>query len=180
MDSNGNKALGFNKIYRQYEKKLAKAQRKLKNKDISSKNYHKQILKINKIHSKIKNKRLDYLHKLSAEIANLYDVVCIENLNMKSLSNKGFKNGKATLDNGYGMFTTMLAYKLNERGKYLVKIDKWYPSSQICSNCGNRQKLTLDQRTYHCPKCGKSIDRDLNAAINIRNEGIRLLQTINK
>lgn len=180
MDSNGNKAFGSNKFFRQYEKKLAKAQRKLKNKEPGSKNHYKQILKINKIYNKIKNKRLDYLHKLSAEITNLYDVICIEDLNMQSLSNKGFKNGKATLDNGYGMFAAILEYKLNERGKYLIKIDKWYPSSQICSNCGNRQKLTLNQRTYICPKCGKTIDRDYNAAINIKNEGIRLLKVSNQ
>ena len=179
MDSDGNKAFGSNKIYRQYEKKLAKAQRKLKNKDVGSNNYYKQILKINKIHNKIKNKRLDYLHKLSTKITNLYDVICIEDLNMKNLSNKGFKNGKATLDNGYGMFTAMLAYKQELKGHYLVKIDKWYPSSQICSNCGNRQKISLEKRLYTCPKCGKIIDRDHNAAINIKNEGIRLLKAIN-
>lgn len=179
MDSDGNKAFGSNKFFRQYEKKLAKAQRKLKNKDVGSNNYYKQRLKVNKIYNKIKNKRLDYLHKLSTKIANLYDVVCIEDLNMKDLSNKGFGNGKATMDNGYGMFTFMLEYKLNERGKYLIKIDKWYPSSQICSDCGNRQKIPLDQRAYVCPKCGKTIDRDYNAAINIKNEGIRLLKAIN-
>lgn len=179
MDSNGNKASGFNKFFRQYEKKLAKAQRKLKNKDVGSNNYYKQRLKVNKIHNKIKNKRLDYLHKLSTKITNLYDVICIEDLNMKNLSNKGFKNGKATLDNGYGVFTIMLEYKQEFKGHYLIKINKWYPSSQICSNCGNRQKLTLDQRTYNCPKCGEIIDRDYNAAINIRNEGIRLLKAIN-
>lgn len=179
MDSNSKKASGLNKFFRQYEKKLAKAQRKLKNKESGSKNYYKQMLKINKIHSKIKNKRLDYLHKLSAEITNLYDVICIESLNMQNLSNTGFGNGKATMDNGYGMFTSMLAYKQEFKGHYLIKIDKWFPSSQICSNCGNRQKLTLDQRTYNCPKCGKSIDRDYNAAINIKNEGVRLLKAIN-
>lgn len=179
MDSNGSKASGFNKFYRQYQKKLAKAQRKLKNKKIGSNNYHKQMLKINKIHNKIKNKRLDYLHKLSTKITNLYDVICVEDLNMKSLSNKGFGNGKATMDNGYGMFTAMLAYKQEYKGHYLIKVDKWFPSSQICSNCGNRQKLTLNQRTYNCPKCGKSIDRDYNAAINIKNEGISLLKTAN-
>lgn len=138
------------------------------------------MLKINKIHNKIKNKRLDYLHKLSTEITNLYDVICIESLNMKNLSNKGFGNGKATLDNGYGMFTFMLEYKLNEKGKYLIRIDKWYPSSQICSNCGNKQKMPLEKRTYVCPECGASIDRDYNAAINIKNEGIRLLQLNNQ
>lgn len=178
MDSYGNKASESNKFFRQYQKKLAKAQRKLKNKKPGSKNYYKQMLKINKIHNKIKNKRLDYLHKLSTEITNLYDVICIESLNMKNLSNKGFGNGKATLDNGYGMFVNMLEYKLNEKGKYLIKVDKSYPSSQLCSNCGEKQKMPLEKRTYVCPECGEIIDRDYNAAINIRNEGIRLLKTI--
>lgn len=179
MDSYGNKASGSNKFFRQYQKKLAKAQRKLKNKEVGSKNYYKQMLKINKIHNKIKNKRLDYLHKLSTEITNLYDVICIENLNMKNLSNKGFGNGKATLDNGYGIFTFMLEYKLNEKGKYLIRIDKWYPSSQLCSNCGEKQKMPLEKRIYICPKCGEVIDRDYNAAINIKNEGVRLLKLTN-
>lgn len=93
---------------------------------------------------------------------------------MKSMSNKGFGNGKATLDNGYGIFLTMIEYKLTDRGKYFVKVDKWYPSSQICSCCGNRQKLELTDRIYKC-KCGLEIDRDYNASINIKKEGFRLL-----
>lgn len=93
---------------------------------------------------------------------------------MKALSNSGFHNGKATLDNGYGMFLDMLSYKLFDRGKVLVKVDKWYPSSQICSSCGYIHKLALSERTYICPSCGAVIDRDVNAAINIKNEGIRL------
>ena len=94
---------------------------------------------------------------------------------MRAMSNKGFGNGKATLDNGYGMFLNMLEYKLADRGKYLVKVDKWYPSSQICSCCVNRQRLKLTDRIYSC-KCGLTIDRDYNAAINILNEGLRLLK----
>ena len=91
------------------------------------------------------------------------------------MSNKGFKNGKATMDNGYGMFLNFLAYKLNDRGKYLIKVDKWYPSSQICSVCGSKKKMPLNERTYICD-CGNIIDRDLNAAINIKREGLRLLK----
>lgn len=94
---------------------------------------------------------------------------------MKNMSNKGFKNGKATLDNGYGMFLNFLEYKLKDRGKYFIKVDKWFPSSQICSKCGHTQKMPLDVRTYVCPECGNIIDRDMNAAINIKNEGLRLL-----
>ena len=94
---------------------------------------------------------------------------------MKAMSNKGFGNGKATLDNGYGLFLQMLEYKLSERGKYLIKVDKWYPSSQICSRCGQKKKLGLEDRWYDCT-CGLSIDRDHNAAINILQEGLRLLR----
>ena len=93
---------------------------------------------------------------------------------MRAMSNKGFGNGKATMDNGYGMFLNMLQYKLNDRGKYFVKVDKWYPSTQTCCSCGCTHKLGLNERIFNCG-CGLTIDRDLNAAINIRNEGLKLL-----
>ena len=142
VDNNGN--VGTNhKYYRESHDKLAKAQRKLsrmqgaKKHEVKSNNYRKQLYKVNKIHRHIANQRLDNLHKISTEIANQYDVVCVETLNMKSMSNKGFGNGKATLDNGYGKFLSMLEYKLSERNKYLVKVDKWFASSQICHCCGS-------------------------------------------
>ena len=173
MDSNGN--VGTNhKFYREAQRKLAKKQRGLSRKTKGSKNYYRQLLVVNKLHRHIANQRNDNLHKLSTEIANLYDVVCVEDLNMTAIGNKGFKNGKATYDNGYGMFLNMLEYKLSDRGKYFVKVDKFFPSSQLCSCCGNRKKLSLSERKYICT-CGLEIDRDLNAAINIRNEGLRLL-----
>ncbi|MDD6711540.1 MAG: zinc ribbon domain-containing protein, partial [Sharpea porci] len=111
-----------------------------------------------------------------AEIANRYDVVCVESLDMKSMANRGFGNGKATLDNGYGMFLSMLEYKLSDRNKYLVKVDKWYPSSQICHCCGalHPEMKDLSIRKMTCD-CGLTIGRDQNAAINILNEGLRLL-----
>lgn len=112
---------------------------------------------------------------LSTEIANRYDAVCVEDLDMRAMSNKGFGNGKATMDNGYGMFQNMLEYKLLERGKHFVKVDKWYPSSQLCHCCGHRQKMPLTIRVYQCQECGMVCDRDLNAAINIKMEGLRLL-----
>lgn len=180
VDSNGN--IGTNhKFYRESHGKLAKAQRRLsrmqgsKKHEKKSNNYIKQLRKVNKIHRHIANQRLDNLHKISTEIANQYDVVSVENLNMKAISNKGFHNGKATMDNGYSMFLNMLEYKLEERGKYFVKVDKWFPSSQICCKCGKRKKLSLADRTYTC-ECGNNIDRDWNAAINIDNEGLRLLK----
>ena len=179
VDSNGKRGTNH-KFYRESQKKLAKEQRKLsrmkgsKKNEPKSNNYIKQLRKVEKIHRHIANQRMDNLHKISTEIANQYDIVCVENLNMAAIGNKGFKNGKATMDNGYGMFLDMLEYKLSDRGKTLVKVDRFYPSSQLCSCCGNRKKLELSERKYICT-CGLEIDRDLNAAINIKNEGLRLL-----
>lgn len=182
VDNKGN--VGTNhKYYRESHKKLAKAQRRLSRKvgskkdEIKSNNYMKQHRKVNKIHRHIVNQRLDNLHKISTEIANRYDVVCVESLNMRSMSNKGFGNGKATLDNGYGLFLNMLKYKLADRGKYLVKVDKWFPSSQICHCCGivHPEMKDLRIRTMTCD-CGLIISRDQNAAINIKNEGLRILR----
>ncbi|SFR70606.1 RNA-guided endonuclease TnpB family protein [[Clostridium] aminophilum] len=181
VDHNGN--VGTNhKYYRESHGKLAKAQRKLsrrqgsKKHEAKSNNYIKQLRKVNKIHRHIANQRLDNLHQISTKIANLYDVVCVESLNMKFMSNKGFGNGKATLDNGYGMFLSMLEYKLSERNKYLVKVDKWFPSSQICHCCGkiHPEMKNLTIRTMKCD-CDLVISRDQNAAINILREGLRIL-----
>ena len=173
VDSNGKRGTNH-KFYRKAQKKLAKEQRRLSRKTKGSKNYYKQLLTVNKLHRHIASQRNDNLHKLSTEIANRYDIVCVEDLNMAAIGNKGFKNGKATYDNGYGMFLRMLEYKLSDRGKILVKVNKFYPSSQLCSCCGNRKKLKLSDRKYICT-CGLEIDRDLNAALNIKNEGLRLL-----
>jgi putative transposase len=181
VDNKGN--VGTNhKYYRESHERLAKAQRKLsrmqgsKKQEVKSNNYMKQLRKVNKIHRHIANQRLDNLHKISTEIANQYDVVCVESLNMRSMSNKGFGNGKATMDNGYGMFLVMLEYKLRDRGKQLVKVDKWFPSSQICHCCGSLhpEMKDLSIRKMECD-CGLIISRDQNAAINILNEGLRQL-----
>ena len=181
VDNNGN--VGTNhKYYRESHDKLAKAQHRLsrmqgsKKNEAKSKNYIKQLRKVNKIHRHIVNQRLDNLHKISTEIANRYDVVCVESLNMRSMSNKGFGNGKATLDNGYGIFLSMLEYKLSDRNKYLIRVDKWFPSSQICHYCGalHPEMKDLRLRKMTCD-CGLTINRDRNAAINILHEGLRML-----
>lgn len=183
VDDRGN--VGSNhKYYRESLGKLAKEQRRLSRKvgskknSIKSNNYLKQLRRVNKIHKYIANQRLDNLHKKSTEIANQYDIVCVESLNMRSMANKGFGNGKATLDNGYGMFLNMLEYKLAERGKYFFKVDKWFPSSQICSCCGaiHKEMKSLTIRTMICD-CGLKIGRDKNSAINIKNEGLRILNS---
>ena len=180
VDSRGKKC-DMPHYYRWSQDRLAKAQRKLKHKTVGSNNYRKQQKKIAKIHRHIANQRKDFLHQKSTEIANRYTCVCVENLNMRSMANKGFGNGKATLDNGYGMFVNMLEYKLKDRGGYLVKVDKWFPSSQLCHWCGYRNKNLKDIRIrrWDCPQCGhKRIDRDWNAAINIKVEGLRILASV--
>ena len=184
VDDKGN--MGTNhKFYRESHKKLAKEQRRLSRKKGSRKgedkshNYLKQQCKVNRIYTHIANQRKDNLHKISTEIANQYDIVCVESLNMRNMSNSGFGNGKATLDNGYGMFLDMLDYKFANRGKYLVKVDKWYPSSQICHCCGKRhpEMKDLKIRTMRC-ECGCVMDRDRNAAMNIKKEGLRILNSV--
>ena len=184
VDSNGNTGTNH-KYYRESHDKLAKAQRKLsrmqgsKKYEVKSNNYIKQLRKVNKIHRHIANQRLDNLHKISTKIANSYDVVCVESLDMKAMSNHDFGNGKATLDNGYGMFLSMLEYKLSDRNKYLIKVDKWFPSSQICHSCGtiHPEMKNLAIRKMTCD-CGLTMNRDQNAAINILKEGLRLLTEV--
>lgn len=182
VDSNGNIA-DMPHWFRLAQSKLKKEQRKLRNKhgnkkgETKSHNYSKQLQKVNNLHEHIANQRLDYLQKLSTHLADTYDVILIEDLDMKAIANKGFGNGKATLDNGWGMFTAMLDYKMAERCKYLQKVDKWYPSSQTCSVCGciNSETKDLSIRKWTCPHCGAEHDRDINAALNIKQEGLRLL-----
>lgn len=186
VDSNGNMA-GMPKWFRDSQAKLKKEQRKLRNKvgsqkgETKSHGYLKQLQKVRNLHEHIANQRLDYLQKESTRLADQYDAILIEDLDMKAIANKGFGNGKATFDNGWGMFTTMLDYKMTERGKHLQKIDRWFPSSQTCSNCGcvNEDVKDLSIRKWTCPHCGAEHDRDVNAAINIKQEGLRLLNEAN-
>ena len=124
-------------------------------------------------HEKIRNQRKDFQHKLSSSLAESYDAVCVEDLNLKGMAG-GFHFGKGVHDNGYGLFLSMLEYKLEERGKYLIKVDRYFASSKICSVCGKKkEELSLSDRIYCC-ECGNRMDRDVNAAVNIMNEGKRI------
>ena len=193
----------YPKPYRTAQEKLAREQRKLSRRSKGGRNREKQRIKVARLHEHIANQRKDFLHKRSREITNVqlrctptltsfatlsvfplqlklrkkgnsYDAVCIEDLNMKAMS-QALNFGKSVSDNGWGIFTSMLAYKLSDMGKHLVKIDKWFPSSKMCSHCGAvKDELHLSERTFSC-ECGFTLDRDRNAAINIRNEGRRLL-----
>ncbi len=175
IDSNGHSA-NYDKYYRKNEAKLARAQRQLSRKKKGSKNRNKQRKKVAIIHEKTANQRLDFCHKRSREIANSYNCVCIEDINLRGIA-QSLKLGKATNDNGFGLFRTLLKYKLEEQGKTFVVINKWYASTKICHVCGEKNSnLTLKDRSWTCESCNTNHDRDVNAAINIKTEGLRQLK----
>ena len=173
--SSDGKTAAYPRYYRQSLDQLKREQRKLSRCQKGSKNRSKQRLKVAQLHEKVTNQRKDFLHKQSRQITNAVDAVCIEDLNMKGMS-QALNFGKSVSDTAFGTFVRMLDYKLKEQGKQLIKIDKWYPSSKLCSSCGEAKKtLDLSERTYHCEACGAVINRDYNASINIKREGMRLL-----
>uniref|UniRef100_UPI0020130761 RNA-guided endonuclease InsQ/TnpB family protein n=1 Tax=Argonema antarcticum TaxID=2942763 RepID=UPI0020130761 len=129
------------------------------------------------LYERVAKSRQDFLHKLSRKLVNENQVVVVENLNVKGMV-RNHNLAKAISDVGWGTFVNFLAYKLEKKGGKLVEIDRWFPSSKLCSNCYYQiDKLPLNIREWTCPNCGTRHDRDGNAAINIRAEGIRILQT---
>ncbi|MFD1387733.1 RNA-guided endonuclease TnpB family protein [Oceanobacillus oncorhynchi subsp. oncorhynchi] len=172
VDSEGEKA-NYPRFYRQMLEKLAIEQRKLSRKKKGSSNWEKQRIRVAKMQERIANQRKNFLHHKSKDLASNFEAVVMEDLDMKGMS-QVLHFGKSVADNGWGMFTSFLQYKLKEQGKQLIKIDKWFPSTKTCSNCGNIQPMPMEMRTYTC-SCGLNLDRDYNAARNIRKEGIRLL-----
>ena len=168
------------KYFIKSQKRLKKLQRRLSKKQKGSNNRQKAKLKVQKVHTKVTNQRKDYLHKISNEITNQYDIICLETLNVKGMiRNKHLS--KSIVDVAWSEFIRQLEYKAKWRGKTIIKIDKWFPSSQICSYCGaNTGKKPLNIRKFDCPQCGKKdIDRDINASINIRNYGLGQLDNRN-
>ena len=174
------------KFLSKLQDKLARAQKilakrravaELANRKLSdSRNYQKQKFKVAKVYEKITNSRTDFLHKLSFNLIKNHDVIAIEDLNVKGMV-KNHKLAKAILDSSWSTFTTMLAYKAEWYGKTLVKIDRWYPSSKTCSGCNHlltKAELPLSLRSWDCPSCLQINDRDINASINILNEGLKL------
>ena len=162
--------------YRNLEDRIAREQRKLSHMIGGSNNYYDQLRKIGRLSEKVSNRRKDYLHKLSRSMADEFDAVVVEDIDLRAMS-QALHFGKAVHDNGFGMFRTMLAYKLCRQGKVLVKVDRFYPSSQLCFVCGYKNPAVRDLkvREWTCPECGAHHDRDRNAAINLRGAGKALL-----
>ena len=175
ITSNGDKFDNI-KTFNQYEKKLAKEQRKLVHKKKGSNNYNKQRIKVAKIYEKIHNIRLDYLNKISSKLISENQVIISENLSISNMM-KNHNFAKIIGDCSWYELLRQLQYKADWNNRCYIKIDRFVPSSQMCSNCGyiNNKVKNISIREWTCPNCGVIHDRDINAAINILNEGLRLL-----
>ena len=172
ITSNGDR-YSSNKFIKKYSKKLATMQKHLSRKKKGSGSWNRQRIKVARLQEKITSCRNDKLHKISVELIRRYDVVCCEDLNVKGMV-KNHHLAKAVSDASWGTFVTMLEYKAKWYGKTLVRIGRFYPSSKTCHHCGHvKEDLSLEDRYYTCPNCGELIDRDLNAAKNILDEGLR-------
>ena len=179
VDSNGDKA-NYPKYYRSNLDKLRILQQKFSRRQKGSVNREKTLNKIRILHEKISNQRRDFLHKLSTSITKKFSIICVEDIDMRNMS-KCLHLGKSTMDNGFGMFREMLLYKQERIPCHkLILANKWYPSSKRCSKCGHiKSDLKLSDRIYKCNECGNVIDRDLNAAINLKQYAFDYINGLN-
>jgi putative transposase len=169
-------AVGNPRFFHKDEKNLAKAQRRHARKQQGSKNRTKARVKVAKIHARIADRRRDFLHQLSTRLIRENQTICVETLAVKNMV-KNHSLAKAISDVGWSEFVSLLSYKAVWYGRNLVKIDKWYPSSKRCSDCGHLlDSLTLDVRVWTCPECGVLHDRDHNAARNIHAVGLTVFE----
>jgi len=160
---------------RKYARKLAKAQRKLAKKKLGSSNRRKAKVKVARVHAKITDCRKDFLHKQSRRLVNENQVICVETLRIKNMI-KNPKLAKHIADASWGELTRQIEYKSNWGGRTFVAIDQWFPSSKRCSCCGYiAGKMSLNVRSWTCPECATVLDRDCNAAENIKRQGMSLI-----
>lgn len=160
------------RLLKKYQNKLATAQKHLSRKQKGSNNFEKQRVKVARFYEKVSNTRTDYLHKVSLDLARNYDIICLEDLNIKGMM-KNHRLARQINDVAWGEFVGMLTYKADLNDKRIVKIDRFYPSSKTCHNCGYVKKdLKLSDRKWVCPECGAILDRDVNAAMNILSAGL--------
>ena len=166
-----------NRYTRTYEKKLKEHQQHLSRKTKGSNRYLKQKLKVATIYKKITNSRLNNLHKVSTQLIKKYDLIVMEDLNIKGMI-KNHKLSKQISDVSWSKFIELLTYKAQWNDKEIVKIDRFFPSSKTCNCCGHiNQNLKLDMREWNCPSCNTKLDRDLNASINILKEGYKQISS---
>ena len=174
ITSNGSK-YDNPKHFAKHQRNLKRKQQKLSHKKEGSNNRQKARRKVAKVHSKISRCREDFLHKLSRKIVNENQVIAVENLNVKAMV-RNHNLAKAISDCSWGMFCTMLKYKAEWQGKTYIEVDRFFPSSKTCHVCLNQVgSLPLDVRIWTCEHCKTIHDRDINAAINIRDESLRIL-----
>ena len=172
VDSNGNRFENKH-FYKNNEKKLKFLQKSLSRKQKGSKNRNKARLKLSKLHEKISNQRNNYLHQITSMLVNENQVICIEDLNVKGML-QNHKLSKSVQELSLYEFRRQLEYKCKFYGRQLIVIDRFYPSSKTCHQCGHINKnLKLSEREWICPECSQIIDRDYNAALNILDEGLR-------
>lgn len=160
-------------FYRKLESKLKWEQQKLSRKIYKSSGWHKQKTKVQKIHDKIYNCRMNFLHTITSELIKNYDVIGIEKLSIRTMA-ENRRLSKSILDASWGTFIELLKYKAKEHSKSVVEVGRFFPSSQLCSNCGGKQIMPLHLRTYACKNCHHEIDRDYNAAKNIENKALEI------
>lgn len=165
--SNG-KSIENPRFFGEMKEKISIEQKKLTNKKIGSKSWLKQKARVNQLYTKIHSQRMDFLHKITHYLTEHYDVIGLEHINIQDLQRKKHLRNSLS-DVSWGEFIELLKYKCEEKGKHLVQVERFYPSSQLCSKCGNKHFMPVHIRTYSCSHCSNEVDRDYNASLNIES-----------